>query len=185
MAGAVATGRRRSAGADAVNSLTYHGAKGLEWPLVVVTDLEKCLNGNLFGLSASTVCEVYWRDPPAGRVLRFWPWPREARRASIQDAEGQPHVRLEVDRVEVGNRALPALGLDLRNEEEMSASRDERPGPAAIGLALPRTRRTAKCPHHPLRLSQRGPSAGASAVVTLIGRGTRPSDWRRLCDTGS
>ncbi len=157
--------------ADAVHLMTYHGAKGLEWPLVVLADLEKAPNGRLFGLSASTVGEADWRDPLAGRVLRFWPWPygaqakdvhldetaaaspegaaaleaarREALRLlyvgatrardylvlvdpgrdlawldELRDAEGQPHVRLEADRIEVGETAFPARGLDLGDEED-------------------------------------------------------------------
>ena len=83
MPGAVATGRSRSERAGAVNVLTYHGAKCLEWPVVVLTDLEKGLNGHLFGLSASTVGEVYWRNPLAGRVLRFCPWPYGAQEKGV------------------------------------------------------------------------------------------------------
>ena len=73
--GASAASRPASTHDDAVHLMTYHGAKGLEWPLVVLTDLGKGPNGRTFGLSASTVGAADWRDPLAGRVLRYWPWP--------------------------------------------------------------------------------------------------------------
>ncbi|MFU8889896.1 MAG: UvrD-helicase domain-containing protein, partial [Trueperaceae bacterium] len=75
--------RPASSHADAVHLMTYHGAKGLEWPLVVLTDLDQGPNGRTFGLSASTVGEADWRDPLAGRVLRFWPWPYGAQAKDV------------------------------------------------------------------------------------------------------
>lgn len=60
---------------DAVNLLTYHGAKGLEWPIVVLTGLEHEAKSNPFGVYAEELDEPDWRNPLAGRVLRYWPWP--------------------------------------------------------------------------------------------------------------
>lgn len=60
---------------EAVNLLTYHGAKGLEWPIVVLTGLDHEAKGNPFGVYAEELDEPDWRDPLAGRVLRYWPWP--------------------------------------------------------------------------------------------------------------
>jgi len=59
----------------AVNVLTYHGAKGLEWPIVVITDLDAPARGNPFGVYAEQLAEPDWQDPLAARVLRYWPWP--------------------------------------------------------------------------------------------------------------
>lgn len=60
---------------DAVNILTYHGAKGLEWPIVVLTDLDAAARGSPFGMMAEDEAVPEWNSPLAARVLRFWPWP--------------------------------------------------------------------------------------------------------------
>lgn len=60
---------------DAVNILTYHGAKGLEWPVVILTELDAAARGSPFGMSAEDEAAPNWSAPLATRVLRFWPWP--------------------------------------------------------------------------------------------------------------
>ena len=63
---------------DAIMVLTYHGSKGLEWPLVILTDLNDAPRNETFKLHL--MCDVSgdkidWQDPLAGRWLRYWPWP--------------------------------------------------------------------------------------------------------------
>ena len=60
---------------DAVNILTYHGAKGLEWPVVILTELDAPARGSPFGLTAEDGGAPDWSNPLAARVLRYWPWP--------------------------------------------------------------------------------------------------------------
>lgn len=60
---------------DAVNVLTYHGAKGLEWPIVILTELDSEAKGSPFGLTAEDETPPDWADPLAARILRYWPWP--------------------------------------------------------------------------------------------------------------
>ncbi|WP_442754258.1 UvrD-helicase domain-containing protein [Methylocystis sp. JAN1] len=76
--GAQEASRPASRAADAVTVLTYHKSKGLEWPFVVLTDLEDEPKGDAFGVHvASDVAstEINWMDPLAERWIRFWPWP--------------------------------------------------------------------------------------------------------------
>lgn len=58
-----------------MNVLTYHGAKGLEWSIVVLAELDAKAKGNPFGIYAEELAAPDWQDPLAGRVLRYWPWP--------------------------------------------------------------------------------------------------------------
>ena len=64
--------------ADAVTVMTYHGSKGLEWPFVILADLDDKPKGGAFGAHVAsdlTGDDIDWNDPLAGRWLRFWPWP--------------------------------------------------------------------------------------------------------------
>lgn len=67
--------RPRSLGRHAVQIMTYHTAKGLEWPLVVLTGLGKEPKARLFEPSAEVDGEIDWRQPLRNRWIRFWPWP--------------------------------------------------------------------------------------------------------------
>lgn len=60
---------------DAVQVITYHGSKGLEWPMVVLGQLEKGPKSSAFGVAVECDREPDWRDPLAGRWLRLWTWP--------------------------------------------------------------------------------------------------------------
>jgi len=59
---------------DTVQLLTYHGSKGLEWPVVICHDLEFEPRSRLWGLKAlSVVDKIDIADPLKGRCLRFFP----------------------------------------------------------------------------------------------------------------
>lgn len=73
----------RSLDPDAVKVMTYHGAKGLEWPMVVLTDLEEVVKENVFGVAAEVEGTIDWRSPLAGRWIRFWPWPYGAQKKDV------------------------------------------------------------------------------------------------------
>jgi ATP-dependent exoDNAse (exonuclease V) beta subunit len=61
---------------DGVQVLTYHRAKGLEWPVVILLDLQSEARDRAFGLATEPAPEGFdvWR-PLEGRWLRYWPWP--------------------------------------------------------------------------------------------------------------
>jgi len=59
---------------DAIQLITHHGAKGLEWPIVIAMDLEAKLNPRIWGLSVLPSPEpITLENPLAGRTLRYWP----------------------------------------------------------------------------------------------------------------
>lgn len=62
-------------GDDVVNVLTYHRAKGLEWPAVVLASLDTDVTAKPWGVAVEGVDEIDVSDPLAGRWIRFWPWP--------------------------------------------------------------------------------------------------------------
>lgn len=60
---------------DAVKVLTHHGAKGLEWPVVILTDLETNVRTRLWGVTVSSPEKLEVADPLQDRFIRYWPWP--------------------------------------------------------------------------------------------------------------
>ncbi|MGO9423248.1 3'-5' exonuclease [Roseiarcus sp.] len=82
----------KSRAQDAVTVDTYHGSKGLEWPFVVLSDLDEEPKANAFGahvMSDKPWDQVDWRNPLEGRWVRFWPWPFGAQRDNVGlDAAG-------------------------------------------------------------------------------------------------
>ncbi len=60
---------------DAVNVLTYHRSKGLEWPAVICFDLDQSLRADVWGravLPTAPEAPVDLRRPLADRWLRYW-----------------------------------------------------------------------------------------------------------------
>jgi ATP-dependent helicase/nuclease subunit A len=59
---------------NAIQLVTHHGAKGLEWPVVVAMDLDARLKPRLWGLSVRPSPDPVSLDAPlANRTLRYWP----------------------------------------------------------------------------------------------------------------
>ena len=58
---------------EAVNVLTYHRSKGLEWPAVVAMNLDQKLRADVWGISVEAEKEeVDLRRPLADRWLKYW-----------------------------------------------------------------------------------------------------------------
>lgn len=58
---------------NAVNVLTYHKSKGLEWPLVICFDLSNNLKERLYDLRViSENKKIDLEDPLAGRLICYW-----------------------------------------------------------------------------------------------------------------
>jgi ATP-dependent exoDNAse (exonuclease V) beta subunit len=84
---------------DAIQVMTYHGSKGLEWPMTVMTGLSWESKARLFEPVAETIGELDWRNPLLERWIRFWPWPYG------QSGKGST-IEVAVANSEIGLRAL-------------------------------------------------------------------------------
>ncbi len=62
-------------GIDAVQVMTHHAAKGLEWPVVVLCDLEGDVKDRLWDIQAESRSQFDVQRPLHDRFLRYWPWP--------------------------------------------------------------------------------------------------------------
>ncbi len=68
-------GQAHGSGDQAVQVQTYHGAKGLEWPVVVLAGLNSSFTESAFGINIVPAKEFDPKVPLANRTIRFWPWP--------------------------------------------------------------------------------------------------------------
>jgi len=73
---------------NAVLLSTHHGAKGLEWPVVISHGMEGDLWSGIWGLRIVSQTEsIDLNDPLADRSIHYWPWPFGAQKKHIEVAE--------------------------------------------------------------------------------------------------
>lgn len=66
---------RAAATHGAVQVMTFHGAKGLEWPVVLVAGLDHRHWNDLWNVRARTDGEFDAKNPLANRFIHYWPYP--------------------------------------------------------------------------------------------------------------
>ena len=73
---------------DAVRVLTHHASKGLEWPVVILCDLDNEIRSRLWGISTISPSGVDAVNPLHDRFIRYWPWPfgKQATGIAVKDA---------------------------------------------------------------------------------------------------
>ena len=75
-------------GPDAVEVLTYHGSKGLEWPVTICHNLDSSLKSSVWGFElVSKTDTVDLENLLGNRLLRFWvnPYGRQVQGSALDD----------------------------------------------------------------------------------------------------
>lgn len=109
-------GNKQSKSQDikAVNVLTYHGAKGLEWPMVILTFQSRPPEATPFEVRVLSPIERTLKRPLDGRWIRYWPWPFGLKRHDVGlDATmaGAPAIMEAEQRLVSENSRLLYVGM--------------------------------------------------------------------------
>ena len=126
---------------EAVQVMTYHQSKGLEWPVVILLDLQGGPEPSPFGLTVEGPANELgggvdpWR-PLDGRWLRFWPWPYDQQRARIplaDAADGAPEMATARVRAHAEAVRLMYVGMTRARDRLILAARPRKAGGLETG----------------------------------------------------
>ena len=120
---------------DAVNVLTYHKAKGLEWPMVILLDLDKSREPWLFTPTIEKEGDFDTWQPLAGRWIRFWPWPYEKQRKDVYldaTAAATPEMDEAMRREHAESVRLLYVGMTRARDYLVFAPRNSSRGGLAV-----------------------------------------------------
>lgn len=100
---------RAAATSGAVGVLTHHSAKGLEWPVVVMTGLDSEARSGLWDVRTRTSGAFDAQEPLRGRFVHYWPRPYGSRRMPdvLKRAQQSPlGVEMQEQATDEHNRLL-------------------------------------------------------------------------------
>ena len=124
------------ADADAVTVVTYHRAKGLEWPVVVLASLERQGRRGPFDVAPESDRDGFDPDAPlAGRWIRSWPYPFGTGGSPLEDAAEASAVGRRVAEREARERVrLLYVGFTRARDHLVLAMRRKAKGPSCAWL---------------------------------------------------
>lgn len=115
----------------AVNVLTYHRSKGLEWPIVVCHDLEQNLRADLWGVDlVAEQEEVDLTQVLKGRWLRYWvnPYADQQGKTPLLEAMGESSQQIKKRSQALAEEArLMYVGLTRARDYIILPSRQNKP----------------------------------------------------------
>ena len=123
LAGAEDDNRATSAD-NSVTVLTYHGAKGLEWPVVVLTSLDATARTSLWGIRARTVGGFDPQQPRANRFVHCWlkTWGKRSPPQAALNAEASATGQAMQVEALAENKRLLYVGLTRARDMNVAVS---------------------------------------------------------------
>ncbi|WP_456276578.1 UvrD-helicase domain-containing protein [Bacillus sp. AK128] len=116
---------------QAVRVLTYHKAKGLEWPFVILHSLEKSSirkKQPVFDqVTAVSTTDFDVMDPLHGRRLYYWPWPYGGQSSNVSlnaYVEESPELRQRMQQLVDENQRLMYVGMTRARDYLVLTARD-------------------------------------------------------------
>ncbi|MBE0548541.1 MAG: UvrD-helicase domain-containing protein [Rubrivivax sp.] len=122
----------RAATADnSVTVLTYHGAKGLEWPVVVLTALGETARSALWSVRARTVGAFDPQQPLGNRFIHCWlkTWGKRSAPQAAVNAEASDIGRAMQSDALAENKRLLYVGLTRARDMNVISSFVRKAGP--------------------------------------------------------
>ncbi len=128
---------RATSADNSVTVLTYHGAKGLEWPVAVLTSLDATARSSLWGVRATTVGRFDPQQPLANRFVHCWlkTWGMRSKPQAALNAETSVTGQAMQAEALAENKRLLYVGLTRARDMSVVVSfiRPRGPGRAWVG----------------------------------------------------
>ncbi len=118
---------QQHSGSDAacVTVMTYHRSKGLEWPVVILSSLDRGPRPAIFDVAPEkSASELDPDHPLEGRWIRYWPWPFGGAKAELRDWAEQSEVgKVEIERESSERARLLYVGFTRARDHLVLAAK--------------------------------------------------------------
>lgn len=104
---------------DAVQVMTHHASKGLEWPVVILMDLARDISDRLWSVSAQSNSAFDPHKPLHDRFIRYWPWPLGKQKAVPLSETFEQTVMGLACRVEAAEEAKRLLYVSMTRARDL------------------------------------------------------------------